>query len=121
MKTIQKIKKVRILRGYSQEFMSYQLNMSQSAYAKLERGIAKLTVQRLIEISKILDVGIQYLIDESWDTYLSTTRSIKVDSITLPSQSDSLENVFSSILKTIYDLKKENELLKNKIKQMHTL
>jgi len=43
--------------------MAKKLNMSQSAYAKLENGITKLDIDRLVDIAKILEVDIQDLLN----------------------------------------------------------
>jgi len=55
------IRKFRDLKGFSQEYMAEQLNLSQSSYAKIENNHTKLTVDKLNEISKILEVNIANL------------------------------------------------------------
>jgi transcriptional regulator with XRE-family HTH domain len=52
-------KKIRLCRTekeYSQNYIAYCLNISQKAYSKIENNQTELTVRRLIEISKILDM-----------------------------------------------------------------
>ena len=52
-----KIRKLRELKGYSQEYMASQLGMVQTNYSKIERGETKdMTVKRLEEIAKVLEV-----------------------------------------------------------------
>jgi transcriptional regulator with XRE-family HTH domain len=51
-----KIRKVRELKGYSQEYMSEKLNLSQRAYSKIEREEIKLDWQRIIDIAGILEL-----------------------------------------------------------------
>jgi len=58
-----KIKKARINKGFNQEDISKKLNISQSAYAKIENGITKLDIDRLVEITKILEIDIQDLLN----------------------------------------------------------
>jgi len=48
------IRKRRIEYGYSTTQMAELLNMSQSAYSKLERGESRMDVERLFEISEVL-------------------------------------------------------------------
>jgi len=58
---------IRIIRenlGYSQEYMSSQLNITQQAYSHIEKNADKITVKRLKEIAKILDVKVLTLLDE---------------------------------------------------------
>jgi len=58
-----KIKKRRINKGYSQEDIAAKLNISQSAYAKIENGITKIDLERLIDITKILEIDLQDLLN----------------------------------------------------------
>lgn len=62
------IKRYRDLRQYSQEYMASKLNISQSSYAKLESQNTKLTVERLQEISKILEIDISLLLNSATPT-----------------------------------------------------
>lgn len=57
-----KIRQIRELRGYSQEYMAAQLNLSTRAYSKIESGETQLTINRLNEICKILNVSPQELL-----------------------------------------------------------
>lgn len=52
---IEKIRIVRIRKGYTQNYMSIQLGISQRAYSKIECGHTKLSVKRLLEIASILE------------------------------------------------------------------
>ncbi|HHH53524.1 MAG TPA: XRE family transcriptional regulator [Bacteroidetes bacterium] len=58
-----KIKKARINKGFSQEDIAAKLNVSQSAYAKIENGITKLDIERLLDIVIILEMDIQDLLN----------------------------------------------------------
>lgn len=51
-----KIRQIRELKGYSQEYMASQLNVSQHAYSKLETGKTKMDWERVTKIAVILDV-----------------------------------------------------------------
>lgn len=53
MKAGQKIRKIRDLKGFSQEYMALRLNMSQTNYSKIESDEVKLTLDRLMEIGDI--------------------------------------------------------------------
>ncbi len=55
METVQnRIKALRELRGYTQDKMASLLSMSQSGYAKIERGNSILSHPRLEQIAKVL-------------------------------------------------------------------
>jgi transcriptional regulator with XRE-family HTH domain len=58
-----RIKKIRVEKGYSQEYMADMLSISQNAYHKLERGHTRINLQKFIEISKILEIEISELIN----------------------------------------------------------
>ena len=51
-----RIKELRVNKSISQKKLAEHLNISQSAYAKIEKGISKLDVNRLVEIAQILEV-----------------------------------------------------------------
>lgn len=51
-----KIKQIRELKNISQEFVATRLNLSTRAYSKIETGETQLTINRLNEISKILEL-----------------------------------------------------------------
>jgi transcriptional regulator with XRE-family HTH domain len=52
----QKIRKLRELRNYTQEYMAMNLNITQTAYCKIEKEESRLTLDRLKAISTVLDV-----------------------------------------------------------------
>ncbi|MCU0351675.1 MAG: helix-turn-helix transcriptional regulator, partial [Flavobacterium sp.] len=60
IKNIQKIQKER---GFSFENMAFELDISQPAYTKLIQGKTELSVKRLYQIAKILNVDISELLD----------------------------------------------------------
>jgi transcriptional regulator with XRE-family HTH domain len=51
-----KIRKVREFKGLSQEYVAQKLNISQSAYSKIECGETKVDHDRIADISGILEV-----------------------------------------------------------------
>lgn len=53
-----KIRSIRILRGFSQEFMAQKLGIDQANYSRIETGSTKLTVEILSNLAKILDVSV---------------------------------------------------------------
>ncbi|MDY0090391.1 MAG: helix-turn-helix transcriptional regulator [Flavobacteriaceae bacterium] len=51
---LHKIRMIRLERGYGQEYVAGEIGVSQSYYARLERGKAKLSAVRLAEILSVL-------------------------------------------------------------------
>lgn len=50
--------------GYSQEYMSEKLNISQQTYSLVEKNPEKVNLGRIQEIAKILNVKISFLLNE---------------------------------------------------------
>lgn len=57
-----RIKRAREYRNYTQQYMADQLTLSQNAYSKIESGATKLTIDRLEEIAKILEIPVDSLL-----------------------------------------------------------
>ncbi|GIZ10068.1 helix-turn-helix domain-containing protein [Flavobacterium sp. UMI-01] len=55
------IRKIRELKNLTREYVAGELKMSMSGYGKIERGEVDLTVTKLMEISKVLDVSIEFI------------------------------------------------------------
>lgn len=55
------IRKIRELKNLTREYVAEELKMSMSGYGKIERGDVDVTVSKLIEISKVLDVSIEFI------------------------------------------------------------
>jgi transcriptional regulator with XRE-family HTH domain len=51
-----KIKQLRELKNFTQEYMAQQLGLSTRAYSKIESGETQLTINRLNDISEILGI-----------------------------------------------------------------
>lgn len=58
-----KIKKIRELKNYTQEYMAELLHVSQPTYSRFERDDSDITISQLENISKILDVKLEDLIN----------------------------------------------------------
>ena len=61
---LQNIRRLRISKEISQEAIANSLNMTQSAYAKLERGQTKLSLERFLQISDFFDVDKSVLFED---------------------------------------------------------
>jgi len=53
----EKIRIQRLTRNYTQEYMAWELDISQAAYSKLERDETELTLRRIYEIAEILEIS----------------------------------------------------------------
>jgi len=55
-------KSVRLKRGYSEEYMSYRLNVSQSTISNVENGKIKIDVVRIMEFCNVLEITLIELV-----------------------------------------------------------
>lgn len=55
------IRKIRELKNLTREYVADELKMS--GYGKIERGEEDLTVSKLIEIAKVLDVSTEFIFE----------------------------------------------------------
>ena len=65
MKTLvgKKIRKIRLEKGYSQEYMAQRLSMSAAGFSKIERGETDMSLGKVVEIAEILEVESQTLLN----------------------------------------------------------
>lgn len=57
-----KIRKIRTLKGFSQDYVSNLLNISQAAYSDFENNKSKVNLERIQEIANIFEMDINDLI-----------------------------------------------------------
>lgn len=58
-----KIKKIRELKNFSQEYMARQMHVSQATYSRFEKEGAEISITQLDQIARILDVKLEELIN----------------------------------------------------------
>lgn len=121
-KIIKKISEIRNRKGFSYENMAHDLDLSVSAYRKIETGETKLTVERLVDISKILETPLNDLLDT--ESQKNFNQENKDNASGFQGFNDNIFNEYSEVTKKlianyekqIEDLKKEVEDLKSKQK-----
>lgn len=64
MKINEKIRNIRLSKGYTQEYVADKLNIDAVNYGRIERGQSKLTVDRFIELCKIFEVNPHIFFEE---------------------------------------------------------
>ncbi len=106
-----KIRKIRELKGYSQEYMAHKLNISQRAYSKLEREEIKLDWKRINEISQVLEIDPIDLV--SFDD------SLIFNNCTQSGKFKNFYNNFPEEIKQLYETRIEE--LKNEITFLRNL
>jgi transcriptional regulator with XRE-family HTH domain len=92
----EKIRKIRNVKGYNQEYMAQRLSISQRAYSKLERGEIKIDWDRINDIAEVLEVDPITLVNgEDVITFNNCHQSGKQNTI---------NNYFSDEMKKTYDI-----------------
>lgn len=67
--TRNKIRTLREVKGYSQDFMAEKMNISQKTYSRIESGQVKLDIERLYQISELLEVEPSALLDNETNVF----------------------------------------------------
>lgn len=99
-----KIKQLREQRSYTQEFIAHSLGLSQRAYSSIENGKTQLTIERLREISQILNVNIGDILElESKTTYNNSFNNHAPENkgslVFKQDDVDELKNLYDRIIK----------------------
>jgi len=113
VQVLDKIRKMRDLKGIKQEDMAFFLGISQQAYSKLETGESELSLQKLEKITEKLEISFQTLLDFSPHNIFSQNNHNKNKN---PTQNIYQSPSFSPTEKTLYEkvienLEKENARL----------
>lgn len=81
-KILKKIREVRRQKGLSHENMAHELDISPSAYNKMERSETTLSLERLLKIKQILDLPFSDLFEiKTGDTYNQDLKDSSIGSV----------------------------------------
>jgi transcriptional regulator with XRE-family HTH domain len=107
------IKKLRELKNYTQQYLADELGISLSGYGKIERDQTEITLARLLEIAKILEIDLFSLIHFNGNDVFKNGKQSKE---TKPTEPSSLSLDLQQQL--IHKYKEENEYLKELVRQL---
>lgn len=105
-----KIKETRTLKGFSQQYMADQLNISQMAYSKIERNKTQLNWEKLNKLAEILSINIWDLVDDKKEIKESDLEKKSPDETVLL-----LKRLFHQHEYEINTLKEEIKFLRTKL------
>ncbi|MRX69516.1 DNA-binding transcriptional regulator, XRE-family HTH domain [Flavobacterium resistens] len=71
-----KIKSIRELKNYTQEYMAEQLGVTQAGYSKIEKGKTILSYVKLVEIARILEVSVEDILSFDSERYFSSFNKV---------------------------------------------
>lgn len=105
----QKIKKLRELKNLTQEYMAAQLEMSQSAYSKIETGESDVTFKKLELISRALDVKPEDILTFNERLVFNVQHNQTGQGLVINQMTDDMKKLYEEL---IAQLRAENEHLK---------
>lgn len=115
----QRIRRFREKKGFSQDYMALELEISQASYARLENGDTQLSVERLMQIAKILQVHFSQLVGEEPQNVFHQQNNSgpsgyfeKIENL-YTENSKTIEKLLESKDETIAQLQKEIDFLRN--------
>lgn len=73
----EKIRKMRELKNFTQEYMAEKLSITQAGYSKIESGATKLSYNKIEEISKVLGVQTEELLAFDSQKYFNSFNNVK--------------------------------------------
>jgi len=114
MEVVKKIRKLRELKGYSQEYIASKMNISQRSYSRIEKGEINLHLSKLSQICEILEVSITKALDFD-ESVLFKNSSPTEDESKLANKERELYE------KQIDHLKEEVLFLRNQLKKTDAL
>lgn len=114
MKVGEKIKKLRELKNYTQQYMADELELSLSGYGKIERDETDISISRLEKIATVLDVDVNTILsfDERQVFNFNNNHN------TMVSMRDQHINQMEFIDKIVSQYKDENQYLKDLITKL---
>ncbi len=113
-----KVKKLRELRNFTQEFMAASLEMTPSGYGKIERNESEVTYQKLEKIAEVLGIKIEDIVnfnEKMVFNIMNNNNSNNGYVVNNNSISDNEKRLYEEL---IAQLKEENSTLKKFIEKL---
>lgn len=112
-----RLKKIRLEKNISQDFLAKKLGFTQKAYSKIENNETKLNVDVLQRVSEILEVPIETFFNNSQQPILNdfSNRTGGDNVIYKTNTSEKIEELYKDLLKS------KDEVISSKIQEIDTL
>lgn len=105
------IKKIREIKGFSQDYVATKLDITQNSYSKIERGETHLTIDKLSAICKVLEIDFNTLFNFNENLIFNNCK-----------QTGNFGNNNTLVLNTIEKLEEVyNKLIQSKDSEINTL
>jgi transcriptional regulator with XRE-family HTH domain len=116
------IKRIRLQKGYSQEYMAAKLSIAQSTYTRMENQQIKLKTEWLQPIADILEADISAFLDSSKQTIHNQTNSEGaygngyVENLHVENK-EATKKLIQTLEAKVLHLKNENEFLRSLVEK----
>jgi transcriptional regulator with XRE-family HTH domain len=124
MQVRQKLKTMRLFKGWSQEQMAEKLGYSLSGYTKIERGKTNLSLNKLEKIAELLEMDLQKLLGVNKGNLFSVAENCTHGNLAhctiLPSENECGHELEKAHL-LLHERDKEIENLKQQIAQLQEI
>jgi len=110
-----KIKKLRELKGITQDEIADKLGITQSAYSKMEVGTVDIPFTKLEEISTVLEIPIENIIGFNEHLIFNLKNNKKANGLVINQISQNEKKLYYDYIES---LKTENTFLKNTIEKL---
>ena len=114
-----KIRKIRELKNLKQDYLAEQLGISVTAYGNIERGEADVSMERLEQIAKVLDLSIQDILSFDEKKVFNVMHNQTVQNANIDTIVAIHYHEFSEQLKKLYE--DNSKLLQDKIQLLEEL
>ncbi len=111
-----KIKKVRELKNFTQEYVAEQVGMTTSGYSRIERGEVRVSIERLEQIARALGVQPNDLTNFDENVFFTNYGTANDNSFSIRADKELLQQVIATYEARIADLKDEIEFLRGVLK-----
>ena len=107
----QKIKLIRELRGYKQDFVATQIGISQNGYSKIERGESDILYNRLEKIAHVLGISTEKLVSIDLKNVICAITNDD-STINTPSSTNNQNSNISMLLERLFVLEGQMRKIK---------
>ena len=112
-----RLKKIRLKKNYSQEYVASKIGLSQKAYSKIENNETRLNVETLLLLSEVLETPIAEFFTNSKNPILNDFSSARTgDNVIYKQEADKkMEELFEKLLAA------KDEIIRSKVEEIKSL
>ncbi len=111
-----KIRKVRELKNMTQDHVAEEIGMTSSGYSRIERGEVRVSIERLEQIARALEVSPTELTNFDENMFFTNYGTANDHSFSIRADKELLQQVITTYEARIADLKDEIRFLRGVLK-----